>query len=66
MRENVPSKFGAIIRRVDGVYFTLADHLGYDPVQWFSYDGGWATEHMATSGGFTVVFDGVDVEDSDE
>ncbi len=57
---SVPSKFGAVIRRADGELF-VKDMPGA-PREWLSVDGNGipATESMATEGGFTVLFDGVD------
>ena len=57
---SVPTKFGAIIRRADGVLFVLADPRGIDDV-WFANDGNrWCFRENATEGGFSVLFDGVD------
>lgn len=56
----VPTKFGAVIRRADGVQFTLAEPDASDTLTWFGRSAGWASPDVATSGGFTVLFEGVD------
>lgn len=56
---SVPTKFGAVIRRADGVLFTLCEMPDSDG--WFGSGGlRWAEQDEATAGGFTVLFDGVD------
>ena len=55
---SVPSKFGAVIRRADGVHFALTEMQDGSP--WFGSHFGWATGAQATQDGFTVLFDGVD------
>jgi hypothetical protein len=57
---SVPTKFGAVIRRADGEVYVLAEPDSGDAVEWFGREAGWATEHTATEGGFTVLFEGVD------
>lgn len=57
---SVPSKFGAVIRRADGVVFVLAEPEAADNLVWFGFLHGWATPADATAGGFSVLFDGVD------
>jgi hypothetical protein len=56
---SVPTKFGAVIRRADGVLFQLVhpESLRY---RWFTSDCAWAADAVATDSGFTVLFDGVD------
>lgn len=54
---SVPTKFGAVIRRADGMKFVLrAPDFG----QWATLSTVSVEESDATRGGFTVLFDGVD------
>jgi len=56
---SVPTKFGAVIRRADGVLFTLCEPGQSDG--WFARGViRWAEQDEATASGFTVLFDGVD------
>ena len=58
---SVPTKFGAVIRRAeDGMLFARREHeAGY---VWLALDdsNGSTYDELATAGGFTVLFDGVD------
>lgn len=56
----VPTKFGAVIRRADGTVFLLAEPSSADGTDWFGAGCGWHRPHEATEGGFTVLFEGVD------
>ena len=57
---SVPTKFGAVIRRADGVIFLLAEPNSADDTDWFGAGCGWHRRSKATAGGFTVLFEGVD------
>ena len=64
---SVPTKFGAVIRRADGIMLSLADPYDTEDVcTWLTAgDGegrgiGWFSNAEATAGGFTVLFEGVD------
>ena len=52
---SVPSKFGAVIRRADGVKFTLTGDE-----HWYSFVTGFVGPDAVTAGGFTILFNGVD------
>ena len=57
---SVPTKFGAVIRRADGMLFqrTTAENRRHD---WLPNDNAFSVDEAeATRGGFTVLFDGVD------
>ena len=58
---SVPTKFGAVIRRADGVLLSLQDTKNRDN-RWLapSDNWQWCDDADATAGGFTVLFDGVD------
>lgn len=56
----VPTKFGAVIRRADGTVFLLAEPRSADGTDWFGAGCGWHRPHEATEGGFTVLFEGAD------
>lgn len=56
----VPTKFGAVIRRVDGVKFVRAQGDEEGTPDWWNPDWGWAFDGVATDGGFTIEFEGVD------
>lgn len=56
----VPTKFGAVIRRADGLISFLADTFEEEGSRWWHPTLGWCTEAHATAGGFTVLFEGVD------
>ena len=56
---SVPTKFGAVIRRADGLISFLADLSGGDS-RWWTPGLGWGAEVASTRGGFSVLFDGVD------
>lgn len=57
----VPTKFGAVIRRADGAVFSLID-LGdrHYLLPWWERGEAWSSTERATAGGFTVLFEGVD------
>ena len=57
---SVPTKFGAVIRRADGLISFLGDTFEEEGSRWWHPTLGWCTESHATAGGFTVLFDGVD------
>ncbi|UXO93881.1 hypothetical protein Pan2_62 [Pseudanabaena phage Pan2] len=55
----VPTKFGAVIRRADGqVSANLLPH-SVDNQPWATDAGDWVSTDEATDGGFTVLFEGV-------
>jgi len=59
---SVPTKFGAVIRRADGVVF-VRDYVDFpQSAEWMKLDGSdeWEFTTGATAGGFTVLFEGVD------
>jgi hypothetical protein len=58
---SVPTKFGAVIRRADGVLLSLQDTKNRDD-RWLapSDNWQWCDDADAAAGGFTVLFDGVD------
>jgi hypothetical protein len=56
---SVPTKFGAVIRRADGMILQLSDPWVVAS-RWFTKTGDWFNDEEATAGGFTVLFDGVD------
>lgn len=58
---SVPTKFGAVIRRADGVMLSLQDAEARNN-RWLAPSDGWqwCDDAEATAGGFTVLFDGVD------
>lgn len=57
---SVPTKFGAVIRRADGLISFLGDTFEEEGNRWWHPMLGWCTEAHATAGGFTVLFEGVD------
>lgn len=59
---SVPTKFGAVIRRADGVHFVRDSVSSSADVEWMKLDGSveWDFTSDATAGGFTVLFEGVD------
>lgn len=57
---SVPTKFGAVIRRSDGLISFLADTFDEEGSRWWHPMLGWSAEGYATAGGFTVLFEGVD------
>lgn len=57
---SVPTKFGAVIRRADGVKFVLVYHDMGIPGWMRSDDDDAYPAEYATAGGFTVLFEGVD------
>ncbi len=56
----VPTKFGAVIRRADGVKFTLVHPDPADRVWMRANDEDSWSDGGALYGGFTVLFEGVD------
>ena len=56
---SVPTKFGAVIRRADGLFAFLGD-MDATRAQWWNPVAGWLFEESVTRGGFTVLFEGVD------
>lgn len=57
---SVPTKFGAVIRRADGLISFLGDTFEEEGPRWWHPTLGWCTAAQATEGGFTVLFEGVD------
>ncbi len=60
---SVPTKFGAVIRRADGLLFSFLQENTprvTDTTPWRSNNRAWASTEHATAGGFSVLFDGVD------
>lgn len=57
---SVPTKFGAVIRRADGLVSFLADLDDEENDNWWTPALGWTHSKQATEGGFTVLFEGVD------